>query len=168
MSRKDQKSIRQYPGFNSYLATFTVKTPDLMLQKEMQFASGSQLSIRGADQGLGCGRSIPQIPNYLHICSAAPPPFLFLDANLWCECDYDKIWSYTHFASSDRSSYTDDSLLYIYIYIYPKATFSDFHSVHWCNWCYKCHFKLLKQFQCNYIIFTCAWWGGDSLESLCQ
>ena len=46
--------------------------------KAMQFAaaSGSQLSIRGADQGFGCGRSIPQIPNYLHICSTAP--FIFI------------------------------------------------------------------------------------------
>ena len=25
----------------------------------------------------------------------------------------------------------------IIIYIYPQATFPDFHSVRWCNWCYK-------------------------------
>ena len=36
------------------------------------------------------------------------------------------------------------------VYYTSKATFSDFHSVHWCNWCYKCHSKLLKQYQCNW------------------
>ena len=50
------------------------------------------------------------------------------------------------FVSSDRSSYSDDLLVYI-----QQATFWDFHPVLWCNWCYKCHSKSksLKQYQCN-------------------
>ena len=44
------------------------------------------------------------------------------------------------FVSSDRSSYGDDVLLYIY---YIRPLFSDFCSVHRCNWCYKSHSKLL-------------------------
>ena len=36
----------------------------------------------------------------------------------------------TVFISSDRSSYSDDGLLYIYLVsLHPKATFSDFDSV---------------------------------------
>ena len=46
--------------------------------------------------------------------------------------------------SSDRTSCTDDGLLYI------QATISNFHSVPWCNWCYKCHSKSLKQYQCSW------------------
>jgi len=40
-------------------------------------------------------------------------------------------------------------MLVYYIYI-RAATFSDFHSVHWCNWWHKCHSKSLKQYQCNW------------------
>ena len=61
---------------------------------------------------------------------------------LWYNC-----WELCLFVSSDRSSCSDDGLLYIYP---QQATFSDFHSVHWCNWCYKCHSKSLKQYQCNW------------------
>ena len=53
------------------------------------------------------------------------------------------------FISSDRSSYSDLGLPYIYISI--QTTFSDFHSVHWGNWCYKCRSNLLIEcpiFQC--------------------
>ena len=56
----------------------------------------------------------------------------------------------TDIISSDRSSCTGDGLLHIY----PKATFSDFHSVHWCNWFYKCHSKSLKQYQCNWFVIV--------------
>ena len=62
-----------------------------------------------------------------------------------------------NFVSSDRSSYSDDVLLYIHprqlfqIFTQSIATyFLNFHSVHWCNWCYKCHSKPLKQYQSNW------------------
>ena len=40
------------------------------------------------------------------------------------------------------------------------ATFSDFHSVDWSYWCYKCHSKLLKQYQCIWchkMQLDCGW-----------
>ena len=37
-----------------------------------------------------------------------------------------------------------------YISVAAAATFSDFHSDHWCKGCYKSHSKSLKQYQCNW------------------
>ena len=52
--------------------------------------------------------------------------------------------------SSDRSSCTDDGLLYIhlYIYIYIRPLFQIL-SIYAFLYCYKCHSKSLKQYQCN-------------------
>ena len=49
--------------------------------------------------------------------------------------------------SSDRSSCTDDGLLYIYISIRPLFQILSIYAF---LYCYKCHSKLLKQYQCNW------------------
>ena len=50
------------------------------------------------------------------------------------------------FISSDRSSCTDDGLLYIYISIRPLFQILSIYAF---LYCYKCHSKSLKQYQCN-------------------
>ena len=55
------------------------------------------------------------------------------------------------FVSADRSSLSDDVLLYIH----PGHFFRfSFHSVHWC-WCHMCHSKLLKH-RLNVPMFQCS------------
>ena len=48
--------------------------------------------------------------------------------------------------SSDRSSCTDDGLLYIY----PQWQLFQILSIYAFLYCYKCHSKSLKQYQCNW------------------
>ena len=48
--------------------------------------------------------------------------------------------------SSDRSSCTDDGLLYIY----PQHQLFQILSIYAFLYCYKCHSKSLKQYQCNW------------------
>ena len=51
-------------------------------------------------------------------------------------------WQPSNFISSDRSSCTDDGLLYIQLF--------QILSIYAFLYCYKCHSKSLKQYQCNW------------------
>ena len=58
------------------------------------------------------------------------------------------------FVRSDRSSYGDDVLLYIWR---KQQLFSDFHSVHWYNWCYMCLSKSLLKVSMHLISQDADW-----------